>query len=397
MNRLLNRFAAVGVFVLSLGGNAYSQPLTTPSQNPLAGSRVFGAKGCSGCHAINGIGPKVGPDLGRVTGARSFYTVAAAMWNHLPQMAAAMAKRGMTPPLLDATDTANLIGFLFTLNYFDDSGNSETGKRLFSEKRCVICHQIGGVGGVLGPSLDKVGRSATAINMATAMWNHGPEMAQLMQQRGIERPSLSAVELGDLIAYLRGTATNGGDEPVAILPGSAIEGRTLFGQKQCIKCHGIQGTGGKVGPDLGRRGRYRGVLEFAAALWNKAPAMIKAMKMGKVSIPTLRNAEMAGIVAYLRAFQFFDEPGIPSRGRQLLSERRCLSCHAYERSGGKTASDLAKVKGLSSPAAFISSLWNHVDLMAQPAANRDVSWPQLNAEEMTHLMALFSAASRSTP
>ncbi|NIR31746.1 MAG: c-type cytochrome, partial [Gammaproteobacteria bacterium] len=35
-------------------------------QNPLAGSRVFGAMGCVKCHAVNGLGPSVGPDLGQI-------------------------------------------------------------------------------------------------------------------------------------------------------------------------------------------------------------------------------------------------------------------------------------------------------------------------------------------
>jgi mono/diheme cytochrome c family protein len=34
------------------------QPAEVFSQDPLAGSRVFGIKGCSGCHAVNGVGGK---------------------------------------------------------------------------------------------------------------------------------------------------------------------------------------------------------------------------------------------------------------------------------------------------------------------------------------------------
>ena len=185
----------------------------------------------------------------------------------------------------------------------------DSGKKLFSNKGCIRCHQIGGVGGVLGPSLDAVGQSGAPMNVAAAMWNHGPTMAEAMRARGIERPNLSASELRDLVAYLRATAPERAGGPVSILPGRVNEGRALFEKKQCIKCHSIQGKGGNIGPDLGRRGLYRNLVEFAAALWNKAPAMLRAMKLRKFTVPQLNGEEMADIVAYLRSFQYFGEPG----------------------------------------------------------------------------------------
>jgi cytochrome c2 len=320
--------------------------------------------------------------------------MAAAMWNHLPKMVVEMAKRRQTPPHLSSFEAADLIGFLFTVNYFNGSGNAVSGQRLFNTKRCVMCHQIGGVGGVMGPSLDSVGRTGSPLAMAAAMWNHGPEMAQAMRERGVKRPNLSATELSDLLAYLKRVSSIGTDSPVAVLPGNAGDGRALFEKKQCIKCHSIQGTGGNVGPDLGRRGLYRSVLEFAAALWNKTPAMTSAMRIRKVSIPTLAPGEMADIVAYLRGFQYFVEPGDPLQGRKLLVERRCTSCHGLG-AVGKWAGDLARVEGLGSPAPLIAAMWNHVELMHLSAGPGSDSWLPLTAEEITHLVAYFDRRSRS--
>jgi cytochrome c2 len=368
---------------------SYSQNILAPAQEPLAGSRVFGSKGCSKCHSINGVGGKIGPDLGRIRQNRSFSDVAAAMWNHLPQMSAEAKKRGVAMPQLNPVELGDLIAFLFTLNYFDSSGNVDSGKKLFSKKSCVMCHQIGGAGGVIGPSLDSVGQSGSPINVAAAMWNHGSEMTVAMRSLGIERPVLRASELRDLIAYLKAAAREPPSGPLSVLPGRVNEGRFLFEKKRCIHCHRLQGSGGNVGPDLGKRGLYRDVVEFAAALWNKAPAMLQAMKLRNIAVPALTPEEMADIVAYLRSFQYFGEPGNLGRGRQLLAAKNCLGCHSLAGEGGKTAPELARIRGLDSPASVIAALWNHGNMMMEKFPERNFFWPQLQPDEMAHLMAFF--------
>ena len=79
-------------------------------------------------------------------------------------------------------------------------------------------------------------------------------MAETMAKRGVSRPTLSASELRDLIAYLKSVEPKRAPSQASIIPGRIDEGRALFGQKQCIKCHNLQGGGGNVGPDLGKRG-----------------------------------------------------------------------------------------------------------------------------------------------
>ena len=388
------RLVIVGL-TLCFASPSHSQSVVAPAQDPLAGSRVFGSKGCSKCHAVNGVGAKVGPDLGRIQANRSFNDLAAAMWNHLPAMAAKMKELHQPFAQLDSAEAGDLIAFLFTQNYFEGAGNVDSGKKLFNRKGCIQCHQIGGVGGVLGPSLDGVGQSGAPMNVAAVMWNHGPTMAEAMRARGIERPNLNTSELRDLVAYLRATAPERAGEPVSILPGRVTEGRALFEKKQCIKCHGIQGKGGNIGPDLGRRGLYRNLLEFAAGMWNKAPAMLKAMKLRKLTVPQLNAEEMADIVAYLRSFQYFGEPGNPDLGRRLLWEKQCLNCHSLDGRGGNGAPDLAMTKGRGSPAAVIAALWSHGNLMTESAPERSLSWPQLKSDEVAHLMAFFERSTRS--
>ncbi|MBI3002389.1 MAG: cytochrome c [candidate division NC10 bacterium] len=375
-------------------GRASAQPLFSPTQDPLVGSRVFGIKGCGSCHAIKGVGPAVAPDLGRIPRPRSFYDLAAAMWNHLPRMAERMRQRAVPRPHLDAREAGDLIAFLYTLDYFDPPGNAGAGRRLFVAKRCVVCHQVGGVGGVVGPNLDFIRQYGSPILVAAAMWNHGPAMAEAMRLRRIERPTFRESELLDLIAFLKGASPGPVEGPLYVLPGRAAEGRRLFAEKRCLACHGVVGQGGRVGPDLAERAVHRSQTQFAAAMWNKAPAMLQAMKARGIPVPQLTAEEMADLVAYLYSVRYFAEPGDARRGQELAAAKGCLTCHTISGRGGKVAGDLARVKGLDSPPAVIAVLWNHAFLMEQWPEPQKVAWPRFRPEEMADLVAFLRGTGR---
>lgn len=220
---------------------ARAQDLPEPTQNAAAGSRVFGARGCGECHAVRGLGGGSAPDLARPGGPRSLYDLTAALWNHVPRMAGA---GGRAPTWMSPREAANLAAFLYTVDYFDPPGDAVRGRALFFEKRCVMCHQAGGVGGVIGPSLDFLGRYRSPIPVAAAMWNHGSAMAEEMRRRGIERPAFTGRELLDLIAFLEGVSPRPATEAMSVLPGVAAVGRELYIEKQCARCHGPSGEEG---------------------------------------------------------------------------------------------------------------------------------------------------------
>ncbi len=374
-------FAALGLPHLAL-----AQEGRRLTQNPLAGSGVFGSKGCVKCHAVNGLGGTVGADLGRIAQRRSFYDLAAAMWNHLPSMGNAMEEYGITRPQMSSREAGDLIAFLFTLDYFDPPGDVVKGKELFVEKKCVVCHQVGLYGGVIGPSLDQLSRYGSPILVAAAMWNHGPGMAELMEARGIQRPTFTGAELVDLISYLESVSPAPLEGPLYVLPGDPDEGRVLFVEKECIACHSVQGVGGRVGPDLVQRGHQWGLTEFAAAMWNKAPLMVAQMKRRGIDVPQLGAGEMADVVAYLYSVQYFAELGDSERGRRLLSAKGCLACHSAAGAGAGTASDLTQVSGIDSPAEVVSALWNHA---TQMEGTGESAWPTFTAQEMADVAAFM--------
>jgi mono/diheme cytochrome c family protein len=392
-NRLGTWLTVCCVVVLLLPfTSVFTQPLFNPTKDPLAGSQVFGSKGCAKCHKVNGVGGQGGPDLARVSRPRSFYDLATAMWNHFPTMAEQMRQLGLPPPRLNPRETGDLMAFLFTLNYFETAGDPQAGRQLFIDKRCIICHQVGGAGGVVGPNLDFFKQYGSPIFVATAMWNHSLTMEQIMQDKGIEHPTFTEAELLDLIAYLKSVSKAPAGEPLYVFPGRSYEGRRLFVEKKCSECHGLkEGRWPGQGPGLPARGLHRSLIQFAVAMWDKAPAMMKAMAARKISVPHLRAQEMADIVAYLFSIEYFAKPGDPGKGRALVAAKGCLSCHAVSGTGGNVASDFTQLKGLDSPDIVLSTLWNHSFIMEPIMRQQQLAWPQFRAEEMADLMAFLQA------
>jgi len=392
------RCAGVGlllaVVVLATPGVPAAQPLFSPTQDPVAGERLFSAKGCAGCHAVNGVGGKVGPDLGRAARPHTFFDLAAALWNHAPKMAERMRQAGIARARLDARETGDLAAYLYTLNYFDRMGNATAGRRLFADKRCAECHTIDGKGRGPGPDLGTMGAYASPIAIAAAMWNHGTRMADAMAARGIARPTFEGSQLLDLIAYLKAASPRPKRTEVYVLPGSATNGRLLFADKRCVMCHPIIRRGDEEAPDLVQGQAQRSLTEFATAMWNKAPGMLRAMEAKQIAPPTLRPDEMADIVAYLYSVRYFRQSGRPREGVILAVNKGCLDCHGLYGEKGKSASDLDRARDVDTPAGALAALWNH-SFIDDPRPERERRpWPTFRADEMADLMAYLRSLKR---
>ena len=375
------RLAVLLIVCVCVATPGLAQPPAGPPQDPTAGSRVFGAKGCARCHAVNGIGGKEGPDLARLARPRSFYDLAAALWNHAPRMAERMRQLGIARPQLDGRESGDLVAFLFTANYFDRPGDADAGRRLFTTKRCIACHQVGGSGGVIGPKLDSLKQYATPIYLAAEMWNHAPQMAEVMTAKGIARPGFTGPELRDLMAYV-GAASPASADPLYVLPGRPEIGRRLFSEKRCASCHGIGGRDGKVGPDLAERRLQGSLTDFAAAMWNKTPAMIAAMRSAGVSVPHLRPGEMADIVAYLASVRYLPSGGDPRKGLAVANAKGCVGCHPR---------DLDASRGVDTIGDALAALWNHSFIAESRAAGGRSGSAVISGDEMADLIAYLQS------
>lgn len=354
---------------------------------------MFGEKGCIRCHSVSGEDDSLGPDLRTVSRSRGFADLAAALWNHLPTMAERMDELGIERPRLNPQEAGDLIAFLYTLDYFESPGDTARGRASFQDLKCIRCHRVGGVGGVVGPDLDHIGSRRAPIELASAMWNHAPAMIAAARARGIELPTLDGSQLADLIAYMEGESDRTAAEGMHVLPGRADRGRTVMEESGCPACHGMPGGGGGRAPDLAGRARGHSLTDFAAAMWNKGPAMRAAAESAGIELPSLTPGDFADIVAYLYSVDYFARTGSAGRGRQLLSSAGCMECHSSARREAEAAPDLSRLRGLDHGSSVVAGLWNHTRLSLRSPADVPRSWPLIPPSQMADLIAYFEVGS----
>ena len=172
------------------------------------------------------------------------------------------------------------------------------------------------------------------------------------------------------------------------VPGDPKAGMQTFTEKGCMKCHSVLGEGGRTAPDLGRApAGHLSAAELVAAMWNHAPAMWQRMRLEKLQPPKFGEAEMTDLFAFLYSVRSLDEPGDASRGRVLLSEKKCLECHKVSGQGRGAAPELERWASSRNPVSWIQAMWNHGPAMQVTMAQRGLEWPRFSGNDMADLIA----------
>jgi cytochrome c553 len=92
----------------------------------------------------------------------------------------------------------------------------------------------------------------------------------------------------------------------ASVAADSTRGETLFTSLSCVECHSINGVGGNIAPDLGRRiDRNFTVASLASTMWNHAPTMWAAMRERDIRIGDLDEQAAADLFAYFYSARFF--------------------------------------------------------------------------------------------
>ncbi len=181
--------------------------------NPTRGKGVFKEKGCLACHALNGEGEDIGPDLRQSDWDHSVTEIAGVMWNHGSEMAVLMDERDIDWPKFTGKEMADLIAYLYFLGFHDEPGDSEKGQMVFSKKGCVNCHGQDARGGEYAPDLSESKGAASPLDMAQIMWNHAPVMEERITEKVMRWPTFTGEEMRDIYAFLRVLSKSDNAEP----------------------------------------------------------------------------------------------------------------------------------------------------------------------------------------
>ncbi len=268
--------------------------------NPDRGKALLEEQHCIDCHAIQGKGGEDGPDLSQEARYINPVIWAQVMWNHARHMEKMTKERGFPWPQLQGADMVDLIAYIRSVappqkTYVDLlPAEPEIGKTLFSTKGCGDCHAIHGKGGQIGPDLGgrKTALPRTLSQFAQRMWNHAPDMWEIMKEKKIERAEFSEREMADLIAYLYSFQLF--DEP-----GDKNAGARVFADKKCPICHTSDGAGGQPGPDLSKWKPHLSPISLSYIMWNHGPAMFKEMEESKIQWPLFDGREIIDLMEYL--------------------------------------------------------------------------------------------------
>jgi len=257
------------------------------------------------------------------------------------------------------------------------------GRLVFEAKGCLHCHALGGYGGTIGPDFARDQFFGSAADLASALWNHIPEMNREYRRLGLVRPSLTETEMIQLMGFLYYLRYLG-------QPGSALRGKALLDEKGCTACHG-------AGAETSRAPAFRDVQQDASpvnlvqAMWNHGPAMQAEADAQGIGYPLLGPDDIGDISAYLQAAmpdtRIRMSPGNPKRGRTVFETKKCVVCHAVTGEKGKAGPNFDARDLRRSITQFASLMWNHAPIMREGMKSEHLEWPVFEGSEMADLIA----------
>jgi mono/diheme cytochrome c family protein len=209
------------------------------------------------------------------------------------------------------------------------------GEQVFEESGCRGCHKLDGVGGNIGPELDKVG----ARRSPDWLRKHFLSPARVtpgsaMPPQKFSRANLEAITL--FMLSQTGESVPGYYASMKVIP-SISEGRRLFQEKGCIGCHSIGGKGGTIGPALDDVG-VRRTPEWIIQHFRNPQAVSPGTVMPRFGFTETEARALTEFLLHLRdqklAVSLPSLVGPVARGHAVYRKYGCAGCHGLEGKGG---------------------------------------------------------------
>src|SRR4051794_17381319 len=186
----------------------------------------------------------------------------------------------------------------------------------------------------------------------------------------------------------------------AVVAADSNRGARLFESLACIQCHGVNGKGAQIGPDLGRMvDRNFTPAALAATMWNHAPTMWAAMRERSIRPGELDEQAAADLFAYFYSARFFERPGDAARGKRVFTDRHCGHCHGLTALVQPGIQPVSQWRSLNDPIALAEEMWNHRSRMQAAAGARGIHLPELSPQDLTDLLVYLRnlPSVRATP
>lgn len=203
----------------------------------------------------------------------------------------------------------------------------------------------------------------------------------------------ASIAIVALVAGIYASAAHGaGNKPAddEFLPENPEEGSALFTSKLCIRCHSVQGVGGKAGPDLGEV-QLGSFSDITAKLWNHFPRMNEAFALERLVWPTFTSAQTQKLVMFLYYLNFLDKAANAEVGEKLFHEKNCVRCHSVGGVGGDVGPELDPYQEDYATPFITAELWNNGPKMMEKMQAEKIQRPAFRERDVIDILAFIRA------
>ncbi len=230
------------------------------------------------------------------------------------------------------------------------------GQAVFEESGCIGCHKLHGVGGIIGPELDKVG----ANRSPEWLLKHFKNPASVTPGSAMPPIKAGDADLEALTLYMLSfTGEQLGAYYVSMktIPGVPA-GRRLFVEKGCQDCHSLNGKGGSIGPSLDQVAK-RHDPQWIIAHFKNPQAVSPGSLMPQFNFSEQETRALTEFLLSLsdtNVVGFLKTRGTMTpveRGKEVYRKYGCAGCHGPDGQGGvpnpnaKTAQQVPGLKYVS--------------------------------------------------